>query len=76
MLSDVYFLFFADNVIHRARQSFNKPQGLTSRINLSEVEMELRLRPPYLLSLSDIEPVRNGYKPQPSAHIGGKYRRK
>lgn len=58
-----------DNFIHKTRQSFNKPQNLTSKINFSDVEMELQLRPPAQLSLSDIEPVRNGFR-QPVPQIG------
>lgn len=42
-----------------------------SRLNLADVETELRLRPPRQLSLADIEPVRNGYRPKPALHLGG-----
>lgn len=59
-----------DNYIHKTRQSFNKPQGLTSKINFSDVELELQLRPPAQLALSDIEPVRNGFRQQQIPQIG------
>lgn len=59
-----------DNVIHKTRLAFNKPQNLMSRLNLADVETELRLRPPRQLSLADIEPVRNGYRPKPALHLG------
>ena len=51
---------FSDNFIHKSRQRYNKPQNLTTRINLSELSLEIKLRPPYELTISDIEPVRNG----------------
>nr|XP_018900981.1 PREDICTED: vesicle-trafficking protein SEC22a-like isoform X2 [Bemisia tabaci] len=50
-----------DNYIHRARQRYNKPQSLTTKINLSELSTELRLRPAYKITLSEIESVANGY---------------
>ena len=42
-----------------------------SRLNLADVETEQKLRPPHQLSLSDIEPVSNGYRPKPALQLGG-----
>uniref|UniRef100_A0A1B6HP08 Longin domain-containing protein n=1 Tax=Homalodisca liturata TaxID=320908 RepID=A0A1B6HP08_9HEMI len=50
-----------DNFIHKTRQRYNKPQSLTTRVNLAELSEEMKLRAPHLLNISDIEPVRNGY---------------
>lgn len=54
------FLEF-DNFIHKTCQRYNKPQSLTTRINLSELSLEMKLRPPYIIKLEEIEPQQNGY---------------
>uniref|UniRef100_A0A069DSH3 Putative sec22 vesicle trafficking protein-like 2 n=1 Tax=Panstrongylus megistus TaxID=65343 RepID=A0A069DSH3_9HEMI len=51
-----------DSYIHKTRQAYNKPQNLASRVNLSDLNTELKLRPPYQLSLTDVEPYINGNK--------------
>lgn len=71
----VFFLLFIhlDNYIHRARQRYNKPQSLTTKINLSELSTELRLRPAYKITLSEIESVANGYSsPSNTTRLQGK----
>ncbi|XP_054268182.1 vesicle-trafficking protein SEC22a-like [Macrosteles quadrilineatus] len=59
-----------DNFIHKTRQRYNKPQSLTTRVNLAELSEEMKLRAPHLLNIADIEPVKNGYRsyniPQPA----------
>lgn len=57
----ICFLYFSDSFIHKTRQRYNKPQSLTTRVNLAELSEEMKLRPPHLLNVSDIEPIRNGY---------------
>lgn len=52
---------FSDNFIHKTCQRYNKPQSLTTRINLSELSLEMKLRPPYVVKLEEIEPQQNGY---------------
>ncbi len=49
----------SDNFIHKTCQRYNKPQSLTTRINLSELSLEIKLRPPYVISLSELEPAKN-----------------
>uniref|UniRef100_A0A1B6DKY2 Longin domain-containing protein n=1 Tax=Clastoptera arizonana TaxID=38151 RepID=A0A1B6DKY2_9HEMI len=50
-----------DNFIHKTRQRYNKPQSLTTRVNLSELSVEIKLRPPHELSINEVEPIKNGY---------------
>ncbi|KAK7602239.1 hypothetical protein V9T40_009680 [Parthenolecanium corni] len=54
------FLEF-DNFIHKTCQRYNKPQNLTTRINLSELSLEMKLRPPYVIKLEELEPAKNGF---------------
>ncbi|XP_069681170.1 vesicle-trafficking protein SEC22a-like isoform X1 [Periplaneta americana] len=51
-----------DSVIHKTRQRYNKPQSLTTKINLTDLSTEIKLRPPYIVQLSQVEPVANGYQ--------------
>lgn len=50
-----------DNFIHKTRQRYNKPQSLTTRINLSQLSAETKLHPPHQLTINDVEQVQNGY---------------
>lgn len=49
-----------NNSIHSARQRYNKPQSLSTRINLSELSEEIRLRPPHTISIAEVQPL-NGF---------------
>jgi hypothetical protein len=49
-------------VIHKTRQRYNKPQSLTTKVNLTDLSTEMKLRPPYIVQLSQVEPVVNGYQ--------------
>ncbi|KAK3907999.1 Vesicle-trafficking protein SEC22a [Frankliniella fusca] len=49
-----------NNTIHSARQRYNKPQSLSTRINLSELSEEIRLRPPHTIKLGEVKPL-NGF---------------
>lgn len=51
-----------DSIIHKTRQRYNKPQSLTTKINLTDLSSEMKLRPPYIVQLSQVEPVTNGYQ--------------
>lgn len=56
-----------DSFIHKARQRYNKPQSLSSRINISDLSLDIRLNPPKILSINEIEPpMLNGYKLNPN----------
>lgn len=49
-------LDFADSLIHKSRQRYNRPQSLTTRVDLSELSKELKVRPPHLVSPNEVEP--------------------
>ncbi|BES87455.1 SEC22 vesicle trafficking protein homolog A (S. cerevisiae) [Nesidiocoris tenuis] len=54
-----HFIEF-DSTIHKLRQAYNKPQSLANRVNLSDLNAELTIRPPYRLAVTDVEPIING----------------
>jgi len=49
-----------DHFIQKTRQRYNNPRSLTTKLDLSNLSTEIRLRPPHQLLASDIEPVANG----------------
>lgn len=61
---------FSDNVIHSARQRYNKPQSLSTRINLAELSEEIRLRPPHIISAGEVQPL-NGFHPMNITNASG-----
>lgn len=65
----------SDSIIHKTRQRYNKPQSLTTKINLTDLSSEMKLRPPYIVQLSQVEPVTNGYQSSISlAKLSGELR--
>ncbi|XP_025047745.1 vesicle-trafficking protein SEC22a isoform X2 [Alligator sinensis] len=42
-----------DNVIQRTKQRYNNTRSLSTKINLADMQMEIKLRPPYQISLSE-----------------------
>ncbi|XP_075224987.1 vesicle-trafficking protein SEC22a-like isoform X2 [Lycorma delicatula] len=59
-----------DNFIHKTRQRYNRPQSLSTRMNLSDLSAEIKLRPPHVLTVGEIEPVQNGYHVLNVSHLG------
>ncbi|XP_028663913.2 vesicle-trafficking protein SEC22a isoform X1 [Erpetoichthys calabaricus] len=49
-----------DNFIQKIKQRYNSPRSLTTKINLADMQTEIKLRPPYQLSTSDIGTL-NGF---------------
>ncbi|KAM5281353.1 vesicle-trafficking protein SEC22a isoform 4-T4 [Ctenodactylus gundi] len=43
-----------DNFIQRTKQRYNNPRSLSTKINLSDMQMEIKLRPPYQISLCEL----------------------
>uniref|UniRef100_A0A673T035 Vesicle-trafficking protein SEC22a n=1 Tax=Suricata suricatta TaxID=37032 RepID=A0A673T035_SURSU len=43
-----------DNFIQRTRQRYNNPRSLSTKINLSDMQMEIKLRPPYQISMCEL----------------------
>lgn len=66
-------ILILDNFIHKTRQRYNKPQSLTTRVNLAELSEEMKLRAPHLLNITDIEPIRNGYRNFNIPQVAGKF---
>ncbi|ERE76558.1 vesicle-trafficking protein SEC22a-like protein [Cricetulus griseus] len=40
-----------DNFIQRTKQRYNNPRSLSTKINLSDMQMEIKLRPPYQIPM-------------------------
>ncbi|KAG7276429.1 LOW QUALITY PROTEIN: hypothetical protein CRUP_007489 [Coryphaenoides rupestris] len=53
----------------KTKQRYNSPRSLSTRINLSDMQTEIKLRPPYQLSSQDISCI-NGF----SLHTPSKYK--
>ncbi|XP_051567096.1 vesicle-trafficking protein SEC22a isoform X2 [Myxocyprinus asiaticus] len=58
-----------DNFIRKTKQRYNSPRSLSTKINLADMQTEIKLRPPYQLSLEDIGSI-NGF----SQHKQSKYK--
>uniref|UniRef100_A0AAA9RW85 SEC22 homolog A, vesicle trafficking protein n=1 Tax=Bos taurus TaxID=9913 RepID=A0AAA9RW85_BOVIN len=43
-----------DNFIQRTKQRYNNPRSLSTKINLSDMQMEIKLRPPYQISMGEL----------------------
>ncbi|XP_014673660.1 PREDICTED: vesicle-trafficking protein SEC22a-like [Priapulus caudatus] len=59
-ISRPYTLIDFDATIHRVKQRYNNTRSLATRVNLSDMSTELKLRPPFQLTADDIRPYRNG----------------
>lgn len=58
-----------DTFIQKTKQRYNSPRSLSTRINLADMQTEIKLRPPYQLSPEDLQAV-NGF----SVHTPSKYK--
>lgn len=58
-----------DTFIQKTKQRYNSPRSLSTKINLADMQMEIKLRPPYQLSPEDLRAI-NGF----SAHMPSKYK--
>lgn len=58
-----------DNFIRKTKQRYNSPRSLSTKINLADMQTEIKLRPPYQLSAEDIGSI-NGF----SEHKHSKYK--
>ncbi|KAM4626089.1 vesicle-trafficking protein SEC22a [Discoglossus pictus] len=43
-----------DNFIQKTKQRFNSPRSLSTKMNLADMQTEIRLRPPYQISLHEL----------------------
>uniref|UniRef100_A0A3B4UED8 SEC22 homolog A, vesicle trafficking protein n=1 Tax=Seriola dumerili TaxID=41447 RepID=A0A3B4UED8_SERDU len=58
-----------DTFIQKTKQRYNSPRSLSTKINLADMQTEIRLRPPYQLSPEDLRAI-NGF----SVHTPSKYK--
>ncbi|XP_077472605.1 vesicle-trafficking protein SEC22a [Stigmatopora argus] len=59
-----------DAVIQKAKQRYNSPRSLSTKINMADMQTEIKLRPPYRLSLEDVQAI-NGFSSRSSAKYKG-----
>lgn len=59
----------SDTFIQKTKQRYNSPRSLSTKINLADMQTEIKLRPPYQLSPEDLQAI-NGF----SAHTASKYK--
>lgn len=64
-----YSFIELDNFIQKTKQRFNSPRSLSTKINLADMQTEIKLRPPYQLSPEDLGSI-NGF----SYHTPSKYK--
>lgn len=55
-----YLVFVLDNFIQKTKQRYNSPRSLSTKINLADMQTEIKLRPPYQLSPEDLSLI-NGF---------------
>lgn len=60
----------SDNFIQKTKQRYNSPRSLSTRINLADMQTEIKLRPPYQLSPDDLQAI-NGFSAQKSSKYKG-----
>lgn len=58
-----------DTFIQKTKQRYNSPRSLSTKINLADMQTEIKLRPPYQLSPEDLRAI-NGF----SVHMPSKYK--
>ncbi|CAI5655314.1 unnamed protein product [Oreochromis niloticus] len=58
-----------DTFIQKTKQRYNNPRSLSTKINLADMQTEIKLRPPYQLSPEDLRAI-NGF----SVHAPSKYK--
>lgn len=58
-----------DTFIQKTKQRYNSPRSLSTKINLADMQTEIKLRPPYQLSPEDLRAI-NGF----SVHMASKYK--
>ncbi|XP_053732116.1 vesicle-trafficking protein SEC22a [Synchiropus splendidus] len=58
-----------DTFIQKTKQRYNSPRSLSTKINLADMQTEIRLRPPYELSPEDLQAVNGSL-----SHTSSKYK--
>ncbi len=58
-------MLISDSFLQRTKHRYNNPRNLSTRVNLSDMSEEMRLRPPYMVQEEDIlfsNGTRNGHQ--------------
>uniref|UniRef100_A0A1A8QRV2 SEC22 vesicle trafficking protein homolog A n=1 Tax=Nothobranchius rachovii TaxID=451742 RepID=A0A1A8QRV2_9TELE len=59
-----------DTFIQKTKQRYNSPRSLSTKINLADMQTEIKLRPPYQLSPEDLQAI-NGFSARSAAKYKG-----
>ncbi|XP_066543841.1 vesicle-trafficking protein SEC22a [Amia ocellicauda] len=59
-----------DNFIQKTKQRYNSPRSLSTKINLADMQTEIKLRPPYQLTAADVGTVNGFSHPSPTKYKG------
>lgn len=60
-----------DTFIQKTKQRYNNPRSLSTKINLSDMQTEIKLRPPYVLSLDELQALNGCSRNSTSAKYNG-----
>lgn len=60
-----------DTFIQKTKQRYNNPRSLSTRINLSDMQTEIKLRPPYVLSVDELQALNGCSRKNSSAKYNG-----
>ncbi|XP_072902227.1 vesicle-trafficking protein SEC22a isoform X3 [Hemitrygon akajei] len=59
-----------DNFIQKTKQRFNNPRSLSTKINLADMQTEIKLRPAHQLTVYDLGATNGSLQPRSSPHKG------
>ncbi|XP_062907402.1 vesicle-trafficking protein SEC22a isoform X2 [Mobula hypostoma] len=59
-----------DNFIQKTKQRFNNPRSLSTKINLADMQTEIKLRPAHQLTVHDLGAANGSLQPHSSPHKG------
>lgn len=59
-VSRPYAFIDFDHNIQKLRHRYNNPRYLTTKVNLSDLSSEIKLRPPHSISVEEVVPLTNG----------------
>ncbi|XP_069080765.1 vesicle-trafficking protein SEC22a isoform X2 [Pleurodeles waltl] len=63
-----------DNCIQKTKQRYNNPRSLSTKINLADMQTEIKLRPPYQISMGELGPA-NGFSHKSAAEYKAPHQR-
>lgn len=60
-----------DTFIQKTKQRYNNPRSLSTKINLSDMQTEIKLRPPYVLSVDELQAINGCSRNNTNAKYNG-----